>query len=597
MQTDGTFEGRTYKMPFEGHWEVWTDHELETAEGERKEALVYFMQLWRQEYVRNRLAYFLPHGEGREFVNDRTHTLLLMTKMNQGGGTTHGIAFLLFRAVRTDPEWHCFKHHGIQYVPFAGPKRIFLCTWSWDNMAQAVWPALLNMLPRAELGVYAPDYGNPELYPEEDQTKQRAVTFSGTNRKPFKLLVSGTEIFARVYTQPQFAFETTQADLVLCDEQVKERQFDGMDERGRTRKNFQIAFTLTGHKLPGQADTGKAGWIYRKLYLGTDTKGHTLAKYRIRAEDVPDVIYPKKSKEEAYQKWVVDPQKNRDKRAIREGQARWNGEFEGESELVLENWDADTHVVPRFEVPKGWTRYRGVDHGRTRPCAATGLAVTPWGDAVLHWEYYETNKTIFQNVSGILAACGNMRQQVRMEQDGDSGNTWQIWEEKFNSEEYAASVLDGRSFAMKSTEREINVGQVYNDCGLFCLRANCSPDDVQIECFQSWLRIDWTRDHVMVKWHRLGLVPDDDYQNWLTRRGGDTKGWSRLTVMGHLRFFQMEIETWQGKGDDSDKVQDANNHALDATKYILMEEPRYMGYTDADKDKEPDMEVSEYTGY
>jgi len=585
--------GQTYKMPYHGAWKVWTDADIARMSAQHRRDV---MSLWAQ-FIHNRFAFYLPHCDGKDFINDRKSGLSLLTKGNQNGGTSHAMAWAILRSIRCNPKWMCFTHHGLEYAEFTGPLRVLIATWSWGNMAESVWPELMKLMPRYELGPYAPGYGDSDLFPEEKNfTGAKSINFSGGCRRTIKLLASKSELFFRVYTQPQHAFETAQFDLVVADEQMTEPQFDGVDERGRTRQAFQICFPMTGHKLKGRQDTGKSGWIYRKLYLGTDLKGHTLGKYKLWIDGVPDAIYSAESKKKAYQKWVEEPRKNRDRKAMREGEARYYGGFEGEAELVLENWDADHHVIPRFDIPRGWTLYRGIDHGRVRPAAVIWMAVTSWGDCILYREFYDKGKTIAQNVINILAACGNTRNKVTMQTDADSEITFPIYEEEFAHERYEESVLDGKSFKMPTSDRPGTLGQMYNDCGLFCTPADMSREDSYIELFQKYLEIDRSREHIMVRLFKSGYIPAGDWENWMKRRGGDIMGASRLYVFHDLKFFCSEIETWQNKGDDKEKPEDAHNHTLDACKFILPTEPHYVD-TMEEKHEEETMEINEVTGY
>ena len=73
-------------------------------------------------------------------------------------------------------------------------------------------------------------------------------------------------------------------------------------------------------------------------------------------------------------------------------------------------------------------------------------------------------------------------------------------------------------------------------------------------------------------------------------------GASRLYVFHDLKFFCSEIETWQNKGDDKEKPEDAHNHTLDACKFILPTEPHYVD-TMEEKHEEETMEINEVTGY
>ena len=597
------YRGQRHIIPLNGKWQEWYENDIQDGLNSKDKATRDFWGNRASDYndfLRNRLAYYLPHCDGADFINDRENDLCLLTKGNQNGGTSHGIAFILFRSLKCGPDWHTFKNHGIKYYPFQGPKRVLIATWSWDNMKQAIWPEFLKLMPRDELGEYAPNFGDPDLFPEEaiSGLKAKSVSFNSNVGKEFVAKISKSQFFFRVYTQPQHAFESTQFDLALCDEQIPEDKFDGLDERGRTRPNFQVCFPLTGHKLPGFPDTGKGGWIYRKLYLVQDTKGHSLAKYKLWIDGVPDILYSKEQKAIALEKHVTTPRANKDKKAIRIGEARYYGGFEGESENVVDNFDREQHVIGRFELPPNVTYYRGIDHGRVRPTACVVAAMFPWGDILISHEYYEKGKVVPYNCPKIVEMCGNRRLKLETQEDEVTGTSWTIYEEEFVKMNFASSVMDSRSFVAKVPDRDITVGQLYNDCGLSCTPAHGIVGKDSIPLFQRWLEVDTTRKHFMWHAHNHHYITDEDYANWLKIRGGVETGGSKLVVFGDLRFWIMEVETWMNKGE-TDKPLDENNHLMDATMYVLSENPYWQGDEDNDAEAEEDVGdgVSKVTGY
>lgn len=591
-------------MPYKGKWHKWTDADCAAWLASGNEQYVSYAkgmtELYKQ-FIRNRLSFFLPHCDGKDFINDYTNDLVLLTKGNQQGGTAHGIAAVLFRCLKWNENWPCFKDHGIIAKPYDRAKRVLIATWSWENMAQAVWPEFLKLMPREELGVYAPGYGDEEWFPDEHATgkTQRAISFRGNAGRDITSLISKVQFFFRVYTQKQYAFETTQYDLVLADEQMPEPHFDGVDERGRTRDGFQVFFPLTGHKMKGFEDTGKSGWIYKKLFLGTDLKGHSLGKYKLWIDGVPDELYSKESKRKAYEKHVTIPHENKDKRAIRAGEARYYGGWEGAAETVLDNWDRDVHVIPDFTIPYNrWTLYRGLDHGRVRPFGGVCGAVTPWGDVVLYREFYEVGKTVPYNAKRVVEGCGNQRIKTGEETDEQSGMTWPVYEEQFVREHFWASVMDYHSFGTSVSDRNCTLGQLYNDYGLSCSGSKKNQNKMLIPKFQSFLEVDHTKQHIMYRLLQEGLIKQADFDNWLSHVGTNP-GASRLYVMQSLKFFQVEIETWQNKGE-TDEPDDKNNHLMDSTMFLLAEDPQFYGGTETqpqEKDDGDEEKRSTYTGY
>lgn len=70
------------------------------------------------------------------------------------------------------------------------------------------------------------------------------------------------------------------------------------------------------------------------------------------------------------------------------------GLWVGAEGLVYEEWDPGIHVIPRFEIPRSWPRYRAVDFGYTNPFCCGWFAVDPDGRLYLYREIYYTKRTV-----------------------------------------------------------------------------------------------------------------------------------------------------------------------------------------------------------
>jgi PBSX family phage terminase large subunit len=62
--------------------------------------------------------------------------------------------------------------------------------------------------------------------------------------------------------------------------------------------------------------------------------------------------------------------------------------------VVYENFDRAVHVIPRFEIPKHWRRFRAIDFGYTNPFVCQWWAVTDDGALILYREIYATKKLV-----------------------------------------------------------------------------------------------------------------------------------------------------------------------------------------------------------
>jgi PBSX family phage terminase large subunit len=65
------------------------------------------------------------------------------------------------------------------------------------------------------------------------------------------------------------------------------------------------------------------------------------------------------------------------------------GSFDSFEGMIYSDFDRSIHVVEPFEIPKGWTRVIGADHGFTNPAAALFGAVDNDGNLIIYDEFYE----------------------------------------------------------------------------------------------------------------------------------------------------------------------------------------------------------------
>jgi len=78
--------------------------------------------------------------------------------------------------------------------------------------------------------------------------------------------------------------------------------------------------------------------------------------------------------------------------------SRLYGDFTNQTGLVYPEFDRRTHVVKPFKIPEDWPRYRTIDFGVVNPFAALCVVRDP-NDDILYVvdEYYQTEKTTIHN--------------------------------------------------------------------------------------------------------------------------------------------------------------------------------------------------------
>jgi hypothetical protein len=559
-------------FPHNGKWLGFTDAELGTMPPDDQQAIREIVE----EYEKNRLASFLPHGQGRDFLNDWTNNICMMVAPTRTGKSALGTAFTCLRAIPTDKRWPIFAENGIEWHEWRGKMRYVISSYSLDNLEE-VWKEYQNWLPRYELGKYAADWGK---YPGENGAPKKVSLLDGRTKRV--LLTCGSELIFLCDTMSQANWEGKRWDGGHFDEQREEEKFIGwLRGTSNTSGTVQCCFTLTGHILEGRPDTGAGGWIKRKLWDGTYNFGCTIGRYRMSIEDAPECVLSKDTKAQLRRQWVDEPRAIGDVKKMRQAEARYFGGWESGSGLVLDNFNRKYHLIPRFAIPSDWTLYRGMDHGRESPMAVLWMAVTPWGDWVCFREYYVPSRTIPVHAKAVAEMSGSTRELISTGSD-ESGATWPVYNEVFGREHYFASVMDSRSFIRKTDERNITIGQMYNDNGLNCTKASGAHNEMVIPQTNAALEIDYSRQHIMVQLRQHGLISADTYKHWLTQVDGRTDCGSRLYFMGDLKHTVTEIEGWQNNVTTGNALawgrpSDKDDHLMSALKFLVAEQPRYMG--------------------
>ena len=187
-----------YKIPHNGKWFIYSELELielsktNKEEYNRIDKMIY-------EYQINPIAHFLPHGviqegqtlnDGQRLLNDYDHDLLLLQAGNQQGKSIAMSAFFVLRLIPTDPNWEIYKNHGIKYKEWAGPNILIAASYSWDN-TRVLYDTYRQLLPRDELGVYSPYYG--QFKGEDDKSKN--LTFGVNSRTEIELECGSKIVF------------------------------------------------------------------------------------------------------------------------------------------------------------------------------------------------------------------------------------------------------------------------------------------------------------------------------------------------------------------------------------------------------------------
>lgn len=79
----------------------------------------------------------------------------------------------------------------------------------------------------------------------------------------------------------------------------------------------------------------------------------------------------------------------------------YEGQWAAQEGLVYE-FDAAVHMLPRFEIPKGWRRIRAIDFGYTNPFVCQWWAVDPDGRMYMYREIYKTQTLVSDHAQRII---------------------------------------------------------------------------------------------------------------------------------------------------------------------------------------------------
>lgn len=498
----------------------------------------------------NPLQFFMPNGkEALAFLNDDRSSVKMLLAGNRFGKTCHGIIDMALDLFECDPNWKIFTENGVKYRPWRGvPQQWGVASYSWRHITMTIAPLLLQWLPDAILGEYA----------ETGKKKQKKVS---AEKRPFIELANGSSTQFFCYNQETSNYESAALSGWLWDEQGYEDKFDGADERTRTLNGRHI-FPLTPHRIKGRPDTGAGTWIHG-LWKGETTKGHRVGRYKACTFDNPDWIYSEKEKRKAYIKWVVEPAKHHDRKTEDEGLSRLYGDFHEAAGLVYDELVRDVHVIEPIDLPKHWTRYRGIDHGHKNPTACVMAALTPNNDIIIYDEYYQRNRTIYENVAGIIAQSGNTRKHVGRRTDMGGHTEFDEFEEQFDGDEFEWSALDGRSFAFADPNTKRTYGEMYESAGLICNAA--SGGRAKIDIVKEFLSIDYDRPHLV----------------------SGNAGAPKVYIFSGCKMLLKELFSyvWAEQKETSSgitelKVRKKDDHAVNALEYLLTAFPTYLGDMD-----------------
>ncbi len=162
-------------------------------------------------------------------------------------------------------------------------------------------------------------------------------------------------------------------------------------------------------------------WVYRRFMVDPMTNEEVPPGHVIRQEfEMPFQIAGKNKGDRLIRSRVFIPATVYDNKIMLENDPNYLTNLmqlpEAERRALLEGdwhvfagqyfkeWSNTRHVIPPFEIPSNWLRYRCMDFGSTAPTALYDCAVDEQGTVFVYREYYAAGYTAKQHAKRILEA-------------------------------------------------------------------------------------------------------------------------------------------------------------------------------------------------
>ena len=585
-----------YVMPIAGAWATWTDEEMARWKAEGRGAEVDQLRHEWEMYRANPLRRALPHGvawhgkekvyelpsgscwtttervvlgasryprkwknDGVAFVNDWTNDYLILLAPRKTGKTFQAALKFGLWLMQCDPEWPVFREHGVEYIPWTGPKVLTIASLSWTNTGN-LWDVYREVLPASLLGEY------------RRGGKKSNINWKSGNVGTIEL-TNESLIVPQCYSGKQRAWESIKSQALHADEQTPLNLLRAWEDGASTYGDYTpVAFTLSAYVLADRPDTGAAGPL-KRIWDGVETRaGKKIGRYNLDVESTPECILSAAKKKERWDRYV-NPDLPISQSDRQRGVAVYYPGWESRGGLCFGSdvWDRKLHVInPLWEddkAPKDWTKWRVLDYCDNETTAvvwcATGPVNAPNGRYVVSVCYrtiYERQQTVSELVRNIIEMSHNTRHQKESMTDEKTEVTYQVYSEDQTGEQFYSDLLDSRVAPLRRNNMIlIDLMRMY---GLENLReASGDRNSEQIPLLKDKLRIDYTRPH---PWAR-------------DEAGKPVMGCPGLFFFdGRCEGVVAEIE---GIPADAKHVIDLDypHDGIDALKYWASDHPCYMG--------------------
>lgn len=225
----------------------------------------------------------------------------------------------------------------------------------------------------------------------------------------------------------------------------------------------------------------------------------------------------------------------------------WQKEYEIDfyalsGQKIWPEFDPYYHVIKPFQIPKEWTRLRGIDFGQYNPTCCLWAAINYDGDVYIYQEYYQ---------GGRITAATHAKAIAEMSRYKNDSGEW-------INEDYIATYIDPSTRAKNQSKKEpealddipYSVFEIFHDNGVDCYPAN---NDTRA----GWDRVS---EYLKLQEYKDGLKPKLYIFENCT---------NLIWEIPHYRYSELSPLVAERK-DPEEKQIKKRDHACDALRYLII---------------------------
>jgi phage terminase large subunit-like protein len=308
-------------------------------------------------------------------------------------------------------------------------------------------------------------------------------------------------------------FQSASVDLVWIDEECDESVYNECFQRTVDCAG-KIVITLT--PLSDVSSGVNTPWVYD---LFQEWKSGRKDLCFISLDTLANPFIPDEEKVRLKEKWAGHP----------EERARLYGEFIRRAGLVYPQWNRSVHLVKPINLPRDWRRIASIDPAATGITACVWAAIHPNNDVYIYRVYYEKDLIVSDHAKNIL---------VR-----NAGDPISLW------------LLDPFWGCARNAETHKTGQDLYRQAGL-PVRLAPRAEDYGVNTLAEYLSATTEKTS---RHPKLFVFDNDSCKPFISEIEGYT--WDT-------------IRKGPNKGLNKDKPRKGNDHAINATQYMLSLNPR-----------------------